>query len=257
MAESYYQPGRERAGKVNDLFGTIAPRYDLINDLQSLGLHRGWKRRLVRLAGVGPGRRALDLCCGTGDVAFGLAGTGAEVVGLDFSERMIEVATARLQKQSHAGGTAADPVRVAKDFSSSSGKVEFRVGDALRVPFPSDTFDAVTIAYGLRNLADWEAGLGEMWRVARPGGRLLVLDFGKPDNAVWRALYFGYLRWIVPLFGRLLCGDAALYRYILESLRQYPAQHGVAAKMRQIGCEGVNIVPLLGGVMSINYGLKR
>ena len=238
MANKFYDPGEQRAAKVSDLFGAIAPRYDLINDLQSFGLHRWWKRRLVKLAATGPGQSALDLCCGTGDVAFRLAKRGAEVTGLDFSEAMLAVARAKFQVQ------------------GSRFKVHFLRGDAMQTPFPNASFDAVTLAYGLRNLSDWSAGLHEMWRVARPDGRLLVLDFGKPDHPAWRAIYFAYLRWLVPVFGRLFCGDAALYAYILESLQHYPAQHGVAAKMREMGCADVRIVNLLGGVMTINYGVK-
>jgi demethylmenaquinone methyltransferase/2-methoxy-6-polyprenyl-1,4-benzoquinol methylase len=129
-------------------------------------------------------------------------------------------------------------------------------GDALGVPFPDASFDIVTMSYGLRNLANWEQGLAEMGRVAKRGGRLLVLDFGKPDNPLWRAVYFGYLRVCVPVFGRIFCGDRQTYAYILESLRHYPAQHGVAAKMRELGFGAVRILPLLGGVMTINSGVK-
>jgi len=240
MANKFYQPGQDRAAKVNDLFATIAPRYDFINDLQSFRLHRAWKRRLVRMAGVGAGQRALDLCCGTGDVAFALAATGAEVVGLDFSEAMLAVA--RRRASSHA---------------ASPRPVTFLQGDSMQPPFPEQQFDAVTISYGLRNLANWERGLAEMWRLARPGGRLLVLDFGKPDNRLWRSLYFAYLRWGVPVFGRLFCGDAATHAYIYESLCHYPAQHGVAAKMTELGCADVRIVTFLGGVATINCGVKN
>jgi demethylmenaquinone methyltransferase / 2-methoxy-6-polyprenyl-1,4-benzoquinol methylase len=240
MPNQYYAPGEHRAAKVNDLFDTIAPRYDLINDLQSFGLHRLWKRRLVRLAELKPGDRALDLCCGTGDVAFAMAGQGAEVTGLDASEAMLAVARNRAEKVPQARGRAP----------------QFLRGDALEIPFPEESFDVVTVSYGLRNLSSWESGLGEMFRVARRGGRLLVLDFGKPDNAVWRAFYFGYLRACVPLFGKLFCGDSQTHAYILESLRHYPAQHGVLARMRELGCRGARIVPLLGGVMTINHGVK-
>jgi demethylmenaquinone methyltransferase/2-methoxy-6-polyprenyl-1,4-benzoquinol methylase len=111
------------------------------------------------------------------------------------------------------------------------------------------------VSYGLRNLASWQQGLREMKRVAKSGGRLLVLDFGKPDNPAWRSLYFGYLRAFVPLFGRAFCGDRHTHAYILESLRHYPAQHGVAASMRDLGCSDVRIVPFLGGMMTINAGV--
>lgn len=240
MSNRYYEAGEQRGARVNDLFATIAPRYDLINDLQSFGLHRWWKRRLVRLAEPLAGRSALDLCCGTGDVAFALAQRGAVVTGLDFSGPMLAVARRRSEM----------------DSVNAKNRPQFLQGDAQNIPFPDDHFDVVTISYGLRNLASWEQGLREMWRVAKSGARLLVLDFGKPDNAVWRALYFAYLRLFVPLFGWLFCGDSQTHAYILESLKHYPAQHGVAAKMRKMGCRDVRIVPLLGGVMTINYGVK-
>lgn len=242
MANAYFEPGDQRAAKVADLFSKVARRYDLINDLQSLGLHRRWKARVLQLSGVVPGQRALDLCCGTGDLAFGLSRRGAAVVGLDFNDAMLSVARERRQREiRHAAGES---------------KVDWVRGDALHLPFPDKTFDVITIGYGLRNLTDWEAGLKEMLRIARPGGRLLVLEFGKPDNRLWRALYFGYLRMFVPMLGRLVCGDAQAYAYILESLQHYPAQHGVAEKMRQLGLVDTRLYPLLGGIMSINFGEK-
>ena len=235
MSNKFYQPGEQRAEKVNDLFATIAPRYDLINDLQSFGLHRSWKRKLIKLARVQPGDAALDLCCGTGDVSFGLARAGAEVTGLDFSAPMLAVATKR---------------------SLNIPDIRFLQGDAQNTPFPDHHFDVVTISYGLRNLANFDAGMSEMWRVTRPGGRLLVLDFGKPDNAVWRSLYFAYLRWFVPVFGRIFCGDSETHAYILESLKNYPAQRGVASKMKELGCRDPQIHNLFGGMMSINTSTR-
>jgi ubiquinone/menaquinone biosynthesis methyltransferase len=133
---------------------------------------------------------------------------------------------------------------------------EFIQGDAMKLPFEAGQFNIVTVGYGLRNLSHWETGLSEMLRVAKPGGRVLVLDFGKPDNALWRALYFTYLRLCVPVLGLVFCRNAAAYAYILESLKHYPAQNGVAAQMRDLGMRNVHIVNLLGGVMSINYGEK-
>lgn len=241
MANAYYQPGEQRAERVSALFGRIAPRYDLINDLQSFGLHRLWKHRLVQLAEARPGHRALDLCCGTGDIAFALARRGAEVVGLDFSEPMLAVARRRAQDF-----TSVETCRVP----------EFIRGDALHVPFPDNTFDIVTIGYGLRNLTEWEAGLREMLRVAKPGARLLVLDFGKPPNALWRAAYFGYLRLCVPLFGLVFCRDAAAYAYILESLQHFPAQRGIDQQLRVLGCRATRVLEPFGGVMGLNFGLK-
>jgi demethylmenaquinone methyltransferase/2-methoxy-6-polyprenyl-1,4-benzoquinol methylase len=130
-------------------------------------------------------------------------------------------------------------------------------GDAQNLPFGDGLFDVVTVSYGLRNLASWERGLEEMWRVARPGGRLLALDFGKPDNRILRGLYFSYLRWCVPVFGKIFCGDSATHAYILESLMNYPAQRGVEGKMRTLQCAEVRVHNLLGGAMSINEGKKK
>jgi len=237
MTNRFYAPGEARSARVRDLFARVARRYDLINDLQSFGLHRAWKRQLIQIATPCPGERALDLCCGTGDVAFALAARQASVIGLDFSEPMLAIARQRRE------GTRAG--------------VEFVQVDAQALAFPDNSFDIVTISYGLRNLADPKVGLQEMYRVAKPGGRLLVLDFGKPENPLWRSLYFSYLRFLVPIFGRVFCGDSQTHAYILESLRHYPAQKGIAAAMAEIGCSEVTIRNLMGGMMSINFARKR
>jgi demethylmenaquinone methyltransferase / 2-methoxy-6-polyprenyl-1,4-benzoquinol methylase len=241
VSNKYYKTGRQRAALVGDLFGVLAPRYDLINDLQSLGLHRHWKKLLANMAEVKPGQKALDLCCGTGDIAFALHRAGAEVVGLDFSAAMLEVARERAKKQ---------PAR------SKAPALEFRTGNALQIPYGPRSFDIVSIGYGLRNLESWERGLEEMARVARPGGRLLVLDFGKPDGWLWRRLFFFYLRTVVPLLGKIFCRDAAALAYIFESLKSYPSQSGVAAKMTALGCREVRVLNLLGGAMSIHAGVR-
>ena len=240
MSNIFYVPGEQRAARVNDLFAAIARRYDLLNDLQSFGLHRRWKRRVVELAAVKPGDRALDLCCGTGDLALALAKRGAEVIGLDFSGAMLAIAEQRREKNS----------------KPQILKLKFVQGDAQEIPFPDQSFDIVIVGYGLRNLASWETGLAEMSRVARPGGRLVALDFGKPANAAWRGIYFTHLEISVPLLGWLFCGNAQAYAYILESLNHYPAQAGVAAKMRELKLANVRVINLLGGAMAINYGAK-
>ena len=237
MSTVFYDAGEARAAKVNDLFARIARRYDLINDLQSFGLHRNWKRRVVALAAVKADQRALDLCCGTGDIAAALAQRGAETTGLDFSPQMLEVAA---QRQ--------------RNMKSPISNLKFVQGDAQQLPFPENSFDIVTVGYGLRNLTSWQRGLEEMRRVARPGARIIVLDFGKPANALWRAVYFAHLKMSVPLIGLLFCGNASAYAYILESLKHYPAQLAVADQMRQLQLANVRIINLLGGAMAINYG---
>jgi demethylmenaquinone methyltransferase/2-methoxy-6-polyprenyl-1,4-benzoquinol methylase len=239
MSNKFYQPGEQRAAKVGDLFAAIAPRYDLINDLQSLGLHRRWKQTLIKMAEIKPNDRALDLCCGTGDISFALQAAGADVVGIDFSPAMLAVAQERARKMPGDSGPA---------------RLQFLCADALKIPFPDGSFDVVTVGYGLRNLASWEGGLEEMARVTRPGGRLLVLDFGKPENKPWRLVYFACLKFLVPVFGKLFCKDAATHAYIFESLRDYPAQRGVAAKMEALHCREVRVRHLLGGAMSIHFG---
>ena len=241
MSNVFYAPGEQRATKVNDLFASIARRYDLLNDLQSFGLHRLWKRRVVELAKIQSGNRALDLCCGTGDIALALAQQGAETTGLDFSEKMLEVAETRRQKENR---------------KSQIANPKFIQGDAQQLPFPENSFDIVTVGYGLRNLASWEKGLEEMLRVAKPGGRIIVLEFGKPANLIWRKIYFTHLKCSVPLIGLLFCGNPQAYAYILESLKHYPAQLAVAEKMRGLKLANVRVINLLGGAMAINYGEK-
>jgi demethylmenaquinone methyltransferase/2-methoxy-6-polyprenyl-1,4-benzoquinol methylase len=244
VSNVFYASGAQRAAKVNDLFAAIARRYDLLNDIQSFGLHRRWKRRVAALASAAPGTRALDVCCGTGDIAYALARLGAKTIGLDFSEPMLDVAKARIasRKSSTPGSLLQYP--------------DFLQGNAEQLPFPNGTFDIVTVGYGLRNLASWERGLEEMERVARPGARLVVLDFGKPPNALWRKIYFAHLKCSVPLVGWLFCGNAQAYAYILESLKHFPAQLGIAEKMRELKLANVRVIHLLGGAMAINYGEK-
>ncbi|MFO1476665.1 MAG: bifunctional demethylmenaquinone methyltransferase/2-methoxy-6-polyprenyl-1,4-benzoquinol methylase UbiE [Verrucomicrobiota bacterium] len=237
MNQTFYSPGEQRADRVNALFAAIARRYDLINDVQSLGLHRLWKRRLVNLAQILPGTPALDVCCGTGDISFALARAGAQTTGLDFNAPMLEVA----RKRANPG----------------ESNPRFVQGDALHLPFAEAEFDTVTMGYGLRNLSDWKCGLSELRRVLKPGGRVLILDFGKPDNRAWRGLWFGYLRCVLPILGRVFCGNAAAYAYVLESLEAYPAQHGVAAELRAQGFADVRVQNFLGGVMSIHTARKQ
>ena len=240
MESKYYSPDQQRAQKVHQLFATIARRYDLLNDLMSAGLHRRWKRRLVELAGQS--RDVLDLCCGTGDIALKFAREGARVVGADFTEEMLRVAQTRSVHRS-----------ITPPLHHS---VLWLRADALRLPFPDNAFDAVSVGYGLRNLADIEQGLREIQRVLRPGGPLVSLDFGKPESAAWRSVYFGYLRTVLPVLGRMFCGDPDTHAYILASLLDYPAQRGIKALMESGGYRQCGFKEFLGGAMAINFGTK-
>jgi len=230
----YYAPGAERAEKVRRLFARIARRYDRINDLMSWGLHRRWKRRLVVLAAPRHGEKALDLCCGTGDVARSLAtapsGAATEVVGLDFTEEMLEIA---------------------RQVTPGTLPVTYRQGDALALPFADASFDIVTCAYGLRNLADLDRGLVEAARVLRPGGRLASLEFGRPNNPLLSKLYFAYLRAALPVFGWIFFRDPHTYGYIFATVSRFPGQRELASRMKDSGFASVEVHDSLGGAMGI------
>lgn len=262
MESKFYQADEHRAEKVHELFATIARRYDLLNDIMSLGLHRRWKRRVVELAGTqrnnsrgrnaAPTMKVLDLCCGTGDIAWLFARNGTSVIGADFTEEMLRVAAVRC-------GTGGTPVNGMKDLNSQAGRLRnlFWVrADALGLPFEDNTFDVVSVGYGLRNLADIELGLREIRRVLRPGGKFLTLDFGKPESKVIRALYFGYLRMALPVLGRMFCGDPDTHGYILASLQEYPAQRGIKELMESCGYGDCGFEEFWLGSMAINFGSK-
>lgn len=244
---------------VERLFTKIAKRYDIANDLQSFFLHRRWKKQVARFSQVDKNSIALDLCCGTGDIALELAKYGSRVVALDFSQRMLELAQKRWEEYNNTKKIerpccplGAKP----RVVDNVLGEIVFIKGDSLRLPFKDNSFDAITIGYGLRNLSDWKLGITEMVRVAKPGGRVIILEFGKPECKVWRAIYFWYLKNIVPWLGKITAGDFDAYYYIYESLIRYPGQFLVADEMSQLGCKNTQIINILGGAMTINYGEK-
>ena len=236
---------------VRRLFATIADRYDLITRVLSYGQDARWKARLVAMANVTAGERALDLACGTGDIALAVAGRGARTIGLDITHRMLQLGRLRASGASASGASAS--AKASADRSSGQA-VQFIGGDMTSLPFRSGAFDVVTTGYGLRNVPDLDAALDEIARVLRPGGRLLSLDFNRPESAVVRVPYLAYLTVVGATLGWILHRDPDTYRYIPASIRRYPGARGVADKMVARGFTNVRIVPLLFGLMTLHLG---
>ncbi len=227
LQSAFDSPERKRAYN-RALFTTIADRYDVITAVLSYGQDARWKRTLIALAQVQPGERALDLACGTGDIAFAAAAKGARVVGLDLTHRMLQLA------------------------AQKSRAAEFVTGDMTSLPFPSQAFDLVTTGYGLRNVPDLNLAIDEIARVLRPGGRLLSLDFNRPQPALIRAVYLSYLTVVGATLGWILHRDPDTYRYIPASICRYPGAAGVAALLAARGFTNVRVVPLLFGLMTLH-----
>ena len=219
-----------KAVYVRGMFRTIADRYDLITRLLSFGRDASWKRRLVSLACASPGDRALDLACGTGDIAFELAKQDVDVVGLDLTARMLTLARAK------RGDRA----------------VRFLQGDMMALPYADASFDIVTTGYGIRNVTRIEPALLEIRRVLRPGGRLVSLDFDRPESPWIRTIYLAYLTVVGSTLGMLLHGDPDTYRYIPESIRRYPGAAAVGRLLEDLGFEAVRVLPVLGGFLAIH-----
>jgi ubiquinone/menaquinone biosynthesis methyltransferase len=226
---------------VRRLFATIADRYDFITRFLSYGQDRRWKRRLIQLAALQPSDRVLDLACGTGDLALAAAPHVRRVVGLDVTFRMVQLANETW-------------LNFSKDVKRN--QVSFLTGDMVALPLRDATFEVVTTGYGLRNVPDLDASLREIHRVLVPGGRLLSLDFNRPRNAFIRALYLTYLTAVGSALGLALHGDPDTYRYIPESIRNYPGAQGVAQMMRRHGFAHARVIPVLGGLMAIHVATR-
>ena len=232
---------REKTKLVRDVFASVAPSYDVMNDLMSLGVHRLWKRDFVASSGVRAGHSVLDLAGGTGDIALLLArevGEGGRVVLSDINAAMLERGRDRTIDEGAAARIACVQV------------------DASAIPFADRSFDLVTIAFGLRNVTDQPRALAEIHRVLRIGGRALVLEFSQPHEGALRALYDLYSFEVLPRLGAAIAGDAASYRYLAESIRRHPPQEALAAMLREAGFERVSYRNLSGGIVAIHSGWR-
>ena len=239
---------------VRRLFATIADRYDFITRFLSYGQDRRWKQRLIGLAAVTRDDRVLDLACGTGDLLFAAAADARVAVGLDLTHRMLQLARSRHVRTKRAKEILPDQERALPLIFRQS---PFLVtGDMLALPFGDSCFDVVTTGYGLRNVPDLASAIREIHRVLAPGGRFLSLDFNKPANPLVRSAYLAYLTLVGSALGFALHGDPNTYRYIPESIRQYPGATGVARLIEAAGFTDVRVVPLLGGLMAIHVARK-
>lgn len=229
------QPGRLPAGEVRAMFDRIAPRYDLMNRLMSGGLDGRWRRLAAAAADISLGSRALDVCTGTGDLAFALAdrvGPNGSVIGVDFSEQMLGRATAKA--------------------AANGAPATFQVADALELPFGDSEFDGATVAFGARNLSDLDRGLAEMARVVRPGGRVVVLEITTPQRL--RALNGLWFDRVVPRLGGLIGGDRAAYRYLPASAKRFPPPPELATRMTEAGLTDVSWRGFMGGIVALHHG---
>jgi demethylmenaquinone methyltransferase / 2-methoxy-6-polyprenyl-1,4-benzoquinol methylase len=234
-------PWAEKAGRVRSVFASVAGKYDVMNDLMSFGVHRLWKQFTLSLTGLRPGQCALDVAGGTGDLAAGMlrqVGKSGRVVLSDVNPKMLEVGRDRLLDKGLVGN------------------VQCIVADAERLPFEDDTFDCLTIGFGLRNVTDKAAALRSMLRVLKPGGQLLVLEFSTPVAPGLKPIYDAYSFKVLPLLGRFVAQDEASYRYLAESIRMHPNQEALLEMLRTAGFAQARYHNLTGGIVALHRGYK-
>ena len=234
-------PESQKADKVAEVFHSVASRYDLMNDVLSGGMHRLWKRQTIELSGVRRGNRVLDIAGGTGDLTrkfSSLVGPDGEVVLADINDSMLKVGRDKLRNLGVANN------------------VSYVQANAEALPFPDNHFDVITIGFGLRNVTDKDKALASMFRVLKPGGRLLVLEFSKPVSEVIAKLYDLYSFKLLPKMGEIVANDSESYKYLAESIRMHPDQQTLAGMMEQVGFEQVEFYNLTQGVVALHRGYK-
>lgn len=223
------------------MFARISARYDLVNRLLSLGIDRSWRAAMLRAAGDVKGRVAVDFCCGTGDVSFLLARDGASVVGVDFTPEMLDRAESR---------------RV-RGPAGRSARVVFAVGDAVRAPLRTRSADLATIAFGIRNIDDRAAALRDFARVLKPGGLLVVLEFGRPSSRRLASAYDLYFHQVLPRIGAIVSGDGEAYAYLPRSVSTWPGAAAFQEEIESAGFIGCGHRPLSGGIAFLHWGRTR
>ncbi len=234
-------PVDEKADRVADVFHSVAGRYDLMNDILSGGVHRLWKRFTIELSGVRTGNKVLDIAGGTGDLSYKfsrIVGPEGLVVLADINESMLRVGRDRLTDR------------------GVSGNLVVSQADAQYLPFPDNTFDCITIAFGLRNVTDKDLALRSMLRVLKPGGRLLVLEFSKPKSELLGKIYDTYSFKLLPMIGKVVTNDADSYAYLAESIRMHPDQKTLKAMMEEAGFANCDFHNLTGGIVALHKGIK-
>lgn len=234
-------PVDEKADRVADVFHSVAGRYDLMNDILSGGVHRLWKRFTIELSGVRTGNKVLDIAGGTGDLSYKfsrIVGPEGLVVLADINESMLRVGRDRLTDR------------------GVSGNLVVSQADAQYLPFPDNTFDCITIAFGLRNVTDKDLALRSMLRVLKPGGRLLVLEFSKPKSELLAKVYDTYSFKLLPMIGKVVTNDADSYAYLAESIRMHPDQKTLKGMMEDAGFANCDFHNLTGGIVALHKGIK-
>lgn len=234
------EDGKPTTDRVKSIFSAIAPEYDRFNRLSSMGIDRSWRRRTVKLAGLKRTSHVLDLAAGTGDLTLALArlGSPASVLSTDFVPEMLEVGKAKATE--YEGETP----------------IDFAVVDAQDLPFGSDSYDVVTIAFGVRNLPDRAANFREVHRVLRPGGRYVILEFSRPPFAPFRALYYFYLNAVIPTLGGMLTKDRPSFEYLSASIRAFPGQVALAGELHKAGFTEVTWHNLTSGIVAVHVAVK-
>jgi demethylmenaquinone methyltransferase/2-methoxy-6-polyprenyl-1,4-benzoquinol methylase len=234
-------PAGEKQAMVADVFHSVAAKYDVMNDLMSFGVHRLWKRFTIDMSGVRPGNKVLDLAGGTGDLTkkfSKIVGPSGTVVLADINSSMLEVGRERLTNEGYVGN------------------IEYVQANAQYLPFEDNTFDIITIAFGLRNVTDKDEALRSMFRVLKPGGRLLVLEFSQTNNPLLKKAYDLYSFTALPLMGKLVTNDSESYKYLAESIRMHPDQETLKGMMEEAGFNRVSYHNMTGGMVALHRGIK-